>query len=74
MKPAIRSLDKLIEDLPPNYQEEVFDFVSFLLEKNASKKSIKPQFKWAGALKTLSNKYSSVQLQHKISTLRIKDK
>lgn len=35
-------------------------------------KSSRPQLKWAGALKKLSGKYSSVQLQHEISSMRVK--
>ncbi len=37
MKAQAKSLNKLVEQLPPNDQREVLDFVAFLLEKNAKK-------------------------------------
>ena len=66
----IRSLDKLIKQLSIHEQEEVCNFVLFLLQKHEKKRHIKPQFKWAGALKNLADQYTSVQLQHQISSWR----
>lgn len=59
-------LKELIEQLPPDLQQEVKDFVEFLLKKRAEKPSRAPQFDWAGALKDLKDRYTSVELQHKI--------
>ncbi|MBI4317079.1 MAG: DUF2281 domain-containing protein [Chloroflexi bacterium] len=65
------SLDERIRELPPELQREVEDFVEFLLEKRLKKHRRKPELRWAGALKDLRGKYTSVELQHKISEWRI---
>jgi len=67
----MRSLEEKIKDLPPGYRQEVEDFVEFILEKRLKKKMEKPKFDWAGAAKDLRDRYSSVELQHKILELRI---
>jgi hypothetical protein len=67
----MQTLKELIDNLPPELQEEVRDFIEFLLEKKVRKKKQKPEFNWAGALKELGNNYTSVDLQHKISRWRI---
>ena len=56
----------LIKQLPPNLQQEVEDFVRFLMEKRMPKAKGKPDFQWRGALRDLRDKYTSVELQHKI--------
>ncbi|UJS17885.1 MAG: DUF2281 domain-containing protein [Candidatus Jettenia sp.] len=66
----MKSLDELIKKLPPEYEQEVQDFIEFLLEKKKKKQKGKPTFEWAGALRDLRNQYTSVELQHKISELR----
>ncbi len=65
------NLEKIINELPPELQQEVLDFVQFLIEKRSGRTQHKPSFNWAGALKDLKNQYSSVELQHKISEWRI---
>ena len=65
------TLKELVEQLPPELQQEVKDFVEFLLRKRQVKLRGKPKFEWAGALKDLRNRYTSVELQHKISEWRI---
>ncbi len=67
----MKSLDEIIKKLPPEYEQEVKDFIDFLMEKRAKKHRGKPIFDWAGALKDLRNQYTSVELQHKIQELRI---
>jgi len=69
-KTVIEELVELIEELPPELQEEVRDFARFLLERRASKLKRKPEFEWAGALKELRDRYTSVDLQHEISRWR----
>jgi len=68
---AIKELVEIIEKLPPELQEEVRDFAQFLLERRAKKPKGKPKFEWAGALKELRDRYTSVDLQHEISKWRI---
>lgn len=66
----MNSLQELIEQLPPELQQEVRDFVEFLLEKRLSKAKTKKgelKISWRGALRDLRDKYTSVELQHKIS-------
>ena len=69
-KGAIKELVELIEELPLELQEEVRDFARFLLERRAKKPKGKPKFEWAGALKGLRDRYTSVDLQHEISRWR----
>lgn len=66
-----KRIEDLLKELPPDLQQEVGDFIAFLLEKRTKKKHGVPSFSWAGALKDLRDHYTSVQLQHKISEWRI---
>jgi hypothetical protein len=74
MQEQTKPLEELVKELPPEFREEVRDFVEFLLEKRARQPRSKPRFDWAGALKDLRQRYSSVELQHKISEWRIGEK
>jgi len=60
-------LQKKVEHLPPEFQQEVMDFVDFLLDKCKEKEKGKKimAFKWAGKLSHLKEKFTSVELQHK---------
>lgn len=60
------SLQEMVQKLPPELQEEVQDFVAFLLERRTARKNIPMTFKWEGALKDLRGEYTSVQLQHQV--------
>jgi len=71
MREQAKSLEELVKELPPEIQEEVKDFVEFLLEKRLKGPRGRPRFDWAGALKELRDQYTSVELQHKISEWRI---
>ena len=65
----MQTLKELIEKLPPELQQEVRDFVEFLLKRRAAKlKAKKGELKldWRGALRDLRDKYTSVELQHKV--------
>jgi len=67
----MQTLKDLIEQLPPELQEEVRTFVEFLLERKVRRSKRRPKFDWAGALKDLRDRYGSVELQHKIAEWRI---
>ncbi|MBC7218479.1 MAG: DUF2281 domain-containing protein [Candidatus Caldatribacterium sp.] len=67
----MQSLKELIDRLPPELQQEVQDFVEFLLEKRVRAPKRQPKFEWAGALKDLRDRYTSVELQHKLAEWRI---
>jgi Protein of unknown function (DUF2281) len=70
----MKNLEEKIHELPSELQQEVEDFVEFLLEKRHKRPRGKPRFDWAGALKDLRDQYTSVELQHKISEWRIGEK
>ena len=71
----MQTLKELIEQLPPELKQEVRDFVEFLLERRAAKlkaaKRGELKLDWRGALRDLRDKYTSVELQHKITEWRI---
>ena len=68
------TLEMVVRELPPELQAEVFDFAQFLLNTKTKSKPHntrhKPTFRWAGALKELREKYTSVELQHEVSRWR----
>jgi hypothetical protein len=59
------TLKELIEQLPPDLQEEARDFLEFLLKKRVTKQESEIKLDWRGALQDLRDKYTSVELQHK---------
>ncbi len=65
----MESLIEMIKKLPPEYEQEVYDFVQFLLEKKSPKPKKELKLSWRGALQNLKDKYTSVELQHKILEL-----
>ena len=67
----MKSIDERIKNLPPALKKEVEKFVDVLLKKQRKKSRGKLKMDWAGALKDLRGKYTSVELQHKISEWRI---
>jgi hypothetical protein len=63
---VIQSLKELVEQLPLDLQEEVKDFVEFLIEKRVTKEKGALNLSWRGALRDMRDKYTSVELQHKV--------
>lgn len=63
-------LDEIVRMLPVDIRQEVRDFIEFLLAKRQRKKRSQPGFEWAGALRDLGSRYTSVELQHEILTWR----
>lgn len=66
-----RNLLHRFEHLPKSLQQQVIDFIEFLISKNTpekkkTKKETSFNFKWQGALKGKYRNTSSVELQHKI--------
>lgn len=70
MKEYAKPINEMINELPPERQAEVHDFVEFLLAKQRARSRRKPQFAWAGALKALRYEFDSVKLQHESTRLR----
>jgi hypothetical protein len=60
----MKSIEDKIKDLPPELQQEVEDFVDFLIEKRAGKPRGQLKLDWRGALRDLRDRYTSVELQH----------
>ena len=67
----MKSIDERIKNLPPALKKEVEEFVDVLLKKQRKKSRGKLKMDWAGGLRDLRGKYTSVEPQHKISEWRI---
>ena len=65
MSSSLKPLDELLRELPPDSQEEVRNFVEFLLEKRRRKTNHKLGQKWAGALSDYGEEYTALELQQK---------
>lgn len=65
-----KDIQQEIMKLPPNKQQEVIDFIEFLSKQVKPKEKKYLKLDWAGGLKDLRDKYTSVELQHKISEWR----
>jgi len=61
----MQTLEALMKQVPPEIQEEVRDFVDFLLEKRSRKSGRKLRQDWAGALEDYRGQYTSLELQKK---------
>jgi hypothetical protein len=58
-------LEALIRQLPPELQQEVADFVEFLLRKRGRNVAKPLRQDWAGALKEYRDQYTALDLQKK---------
>jgi mRNA-degrading endonuclease RelE of RelBE toxin-antitoxin system len=65
-----KPLEELVKQLPQASQQEVRDFVEFLLEKEARKPASKLRQDWAGLLRGHRDQYTSLELQKKASEWR----
>ncbi|MBI1878728.1 MAG: DUF2281 domain-containing protein [Chloroflexi bacterium] len=61
----MKPLAELVQELPPDVQAEVRDFVEFLLAKRQRKLGGKLRQNWAGALRDFRKEYTSLELQRK---------
>ena len=62
-----KRIEEKIRKLSPELRKDVEEFVEGLLENRERRGSKRLQLKWRGALRDLRNKYTSVDLHHKIS-------
>jgi hypothetical protein len=62
---AMKSLEEMIRDLPPDDQRKVEDFVKELAKSKPPTPKRKLDQRWAGALKRYRDQYTSLQLQRK---------
>lgn len=59
------------EELSDDLKKEALDYIEFLLQKHRNKpKKDKFKFDWEGGLSELKEKYTSVELQHKVMEWR----
>jgi len=60
----------MVREVPSEYREQLRDYVESLLARRSTEQPGKPQFEWAGALEGLRDRYTSVELQHRIARWR----
>ncbi|MBI4331151.1 MAG: DUF2281 domain-containing protein [Chloroflexi bacterium] len=61
----MKTLEEMVKELTPEEQDEVRDFVEFLLYRKAKRKQKFLRMDWAGALSEYRDQYSSLELQKK---------
>ena len=61
----MENFDQLMKELPPELQQEVYDFAQFLKEKKVRPKQKKLRMSWAGALREFREQFTSLDLQRK---------
>jgi hypothetical protein len=71
MSEQTKTLEELVREVPSEYRDQLRDYVESLLARPRAEQPSKPQFPWAGALKGLRDRYTSVELQHQIARWRI---
>ena len=64
MEEQIQPIDTVVQVLPFEIQEQVQDFIEFLLERRVRKPKVNLRLDWRGALRDL-NQYTAVELEHK---------
>ena len=62
---AGHKLEALIQELPPDLQEEVMDFAEFLLQRRGKGKLRFLRQDWAGTLRDFRERYTAAELQEK---------
>ncbi|NQT52480.1 DUF2281 domain-containing protein [bacterium] len=59
----MKTLEQMIQSLPPQLQEEVRDFAQFLLDREVSRPGQKLRLSWAGGLREFRDRFTAVDLQ-----------
>ncbi len=65
MQEYSNTFHKEFEELPPSLKQEVEDFMEFVKRKRLPATNRKPRLDWAGSMKDLRDKYTSLELQKK---------
>jgi hypothetical protein len=63
MGAMVRSLEEVVQELPPDLRDEVRDFAEFLLSKRSRRRGRTLRQDWAGALREHRGEYTSLELQ-----------
>lgn len=66
MSSALDSVVAKIRNLPPDLQKEVIEYIHHLELRANRTATQKFRFEWEGSLSHLKDRYTSVQLQHKV--------
>ena len=61
----MKTMAEMIKDLPPDLQQEVRQFVEFLLTTKVHPKQTKLRMSWAGGLAEFRDQFTSLDLQKK---------
>lgn len=67
MSAAEKPLSELVEELPPELQEQVRTYVTQLLDEHDNRAARPLRYTWAGALRNLRDDMTSVELEHRAS-------
>ncbi|MGD0222448.1 MAG: DUF2281 domain-containing protein [Terriglobia bacterium] len=70
MSEPTKTLEEMVREVPSEYRAQLRDYVESLLARRSIEQPGKPQFMWAGALEGLRDRYTSVELQHRIARWR----
>ena len=70
MSEPTKTLEEMVREVPAQYRAELRVYVESLLARRSVQPPGKPQFAWAGALEGLRDRYTSVELQHRIARWR----
>ncbi|MDA1191848.1 MAG: DUF2281 domain-containing protein [Candidatus Poribacteria bacterium] len=61
----MKTLEELIDEMPPELVEEVRDFAQSLMETKARPKQARLRLSWAGGLREYRDQFTSQELQKK---------
>ena len=70
MSEPTKTLEEMVREVPSQYRAELRIYVESLLARRSVEQPGKLQFAWAGALEALRDRYTSVELQHRIARWR----
>jgi len=60
---TVADMVKKIRELPPDLQQEVGDFIEYLVAKRGQQAKLR--LDWAGGLREFRDRFTSVELQHR---------
>lgn len=73
MSTALQTFQEKMQQLSPQRQAQVVDFIEFLLSREKPRPRTKLTFSWADGPDDPPVNLDSVELQHEATNLRIKD-
>ena len=70
MSEPAKTLEDMVREVPSECRAQLRDYARSLPARRSTAQPGKPQFAWAGALEGLRDRYTSVELQHRIARWR----